>query len=211
MFSKFKKKFTEYYKVENKLFDQKQVPFKYTELLLDIGGTTYNRGLYTIHTFESSLKWANLISEYVEGYKDEILPFAYDWEGRQLGVSKESYEGIYLFDPVDLSGSFLDENLIEFHNESLATNRIDLGEEYFKETLGQFKIDGLKDNTCIGYKIPLFLNGKGDSTNYQIIDIEVYWAVQYQLYNQIKDLPDGTPINTTAIIEGFTPHGLPIM
>jgi len=204
MFSKFKEHFKEYYRINNKLFDQKQIPFKYTELLLDIGGITYNKGLYTLHTFESSLKWADLISEYVEGFKDEILPFAYDWLGRQFGVSKEGYEDIYMFDPVDLSGgAILRENLIEFHNESLATNRIDLGEKYFQEALGQFKIDGLKENTCIGYKIPLFLNGKGDSTNYQIIDIEVYWAIQYQLYNQIKDLPDGTSINTTAIIEGF--------
>jgi len=204
MFSKFKEQFKEYYRVDNKLFDQKQIPFKYTELLLDIGGTTYNNGLYTLHTFESSLKWADLISEYIEGFKDEILPFAFDWLGRQFGVPREGYEDIYMFDPVDLSGgAILRENLMEFHNESLVNDSIDLGEEYFKEALNSFKIAGLKENTCIGYKIPLFLNGKGDSTNYQIIDIEVYWAIQYQLYNQIKDLPDGTPINTTAIIEGF--------
>lgn len=204
MFSKFKEYFKEYYRINNKLFDQKQIPFKYTELLLDIGGTTYNNGLYTLHTFESSLKWANLISEYFEGFKDEIIPFAYDWEGRQFGVPKRGYEDIYMFDPINLSDSILHENLIEFHNESLVDSEMDiLNEKYFKIALDVFKINGLKTHTCIGYKIPLFLNGKGDSSNYQIIDIEVYWSTQHQLYNQIKDLPDGTPINTTAIIEGF--------
>ena len=102
MFSKFKEHFNEYYRIDNQLFDLKQIPFKYTELLLDIGGVTYNKGLYTIHTFESSLKWSNLISNYFEGFKDEILPFAYDWCGRQFGVAKRGYEDIYMFDPSDL-------------------------------------------------------------------------------------------------------------
>ena len=79
MFSKFKSHFEFYNQINNRLFDIKEIPFKYSELLLDIGGYSFNKGLYTLHTFESSLKWAELLSTYFHGYKDEILPFAYDW------------------------------------------------------------------------------------------------------------------------------------
>lgn len=194
MFSIFKEYFKEYCRVENRLFDIKEIPFKYTELLLDIGGVTFNRGLYTIHTFESSLKWAELISRYFKGFEDEILPFAYDWCGRQFGVPKKGYEDIYMFDPVDLKDYSLKENLIEFHDSSLTDGSDMLDEMYFKKVLEKLQVDGLKQNKCIGYKIPLFLNGKADLSNYQIYDIEAYWGTQYQLYDQIKDLPDGTPI-----------------
>lgn len=203
MFKKFKAYFSQYTTVTNVVIDNKEIPFKYTELLLDVGGVSYNKGLYTIHTFESSLKWAKILSAYFEGYKNEILPFAFDWWGRQYCVPKKGYESIYVFDPIDLKDYFLEENLIDFHNITLVDDTDLLDSAYFQEALHALKIDGIKQNKCIGYKIPLFLNGNTDLLNLQIVDIEVYWDTQHQIYNQIKDLPDGTRINAAAIIAQF--------
>lgn len=48
-----------------------------------------------------------------------------------------------------------------------------------------------------------FLNGKADSSNYEIVDTKVYWDIQYQIFNQIKDLPEGTRISNVAIVPQF--------
>ena len=203
MFSKFKSHFELDNQITNRLFDIKEIPFKYSELLLDIGGYSFNKGLYTIHTFESSLKWAGLLSTYFSGYKDEILPFASDWWGRQYCVARKGYEGIYVFDPIDLGDYFLEQNLLDFHNSTLVEDSEILDEIYFKEALETLGLERLNSKQCVGYKLPLFLNGKADTSNYEISDTEVYWYTQYQIFNQIKDLPEGTRISNVAIIPQF--------
>lgn len=203
MFSIFKSHFEFYTQISNRLFDIKDIPFKYSELLLDVGGYSFNKGLYTIHTFESSLKWAGLLSTYFPGYKDEILPFAYDWWGRQYCVARKGYEGIYVFDPVDLGDYFLEQNLLDYHNITLVDDFKILDEIYFKEALETLGLEGLNSYQSVGYKLPLFLNGKADSSNYEIVDTKVYWDIQYQIFNQIKDLPEGTRISNVAIVPQF--------
>ena len=203
MFSKFKRNFEVYSQITNKLFEIKKIPFKYSELLLDIGGYSFNNGLYTIHTLESSLKWAELLSTYFPGYKNEILPFAFDWLGRQYCVARKGYEGIYVFDPVDLEDYFLAQNLIDYHNITLIDDSDILDAIYFKEALQTLGLVGLNSGQCLGYKLPLFLNGKADSSNYEIIDVEIYWDTQFQIFNQIKDLPEGTRINKVAVVPQF--------
>ena len=64
-------------------------------------------------------------------------------------------------------------------------------------------LEGLNSYQSVGYKLPLFLNGKADSSNYEIVDTKVYWDIQYQIFNQIKDLPEGTRISNVAIVPQF--------
>lgn len=203
MFNQFKNKFSVYTTVANVPISITDVPFKYAELLLEMGGTTFNKGLYSIHTFESSLKWADILSKYFQGYKNEILPFAYDWWGRQYAVSKQGHEGIYVFDPVDLGDYLIDGNIIDFHNSTLTQDIELLDNVLFQDELKFLAVDGLSPFKAIGYKIPLFLNGKANLVNTEIVDGEIYWALQYQMYEQVKNLPDGTRISNVGIIPGF--------
>lgn len=129
------------------------------------------------------------------------LPF--DWWGRQFCVSKKGYEGIYVLDPVDLTDYFLKVNLIDFHNVTLVKDSAILDSDCFENALKVLQIEDLNENHCIAYKLPLFLNGKADSSNYEVSDLEVYWHIQYQIYNQIKDLPEGTRISNVAIVPEF--------
>ncbi len=42
---------------------------------------------------------------------------------------------------------------------------------------------------CVGYKIPLFLNGKDEFENLELSDLEVYWHIMGQLVAKAKGLP----------------------
>jgi hypothetical protein len=182
----------------------KGVPFKYTELLLDCGGMSFDNGLYTIHTFEDSIKWTNLLSKYFAKSQDSFLSFGHDWMGIQYCVSRNTNECIYIYDPATHEEFLVDENLLDFHNTVLPNSKEDnLASDLFSEALKYLKIERIDYKDCLGFKVPLFLNGKEEVSNYEICDIEFYWDNQFQIYNQIKDFPDGTHINNTTLIPGF--------
>ena len=44
-------------------------------------------------------------------------------------------------------------------------------------------VPDLKYSSCIGCKVPLFLNGAEDTDNLDITDLEVYWTITGELYN----------------------------
>ena len=200
MFKEFKLSFTEFSTKENELIQMNAIPYKYKELLLDCGGKSYDKGLYTIHTFKESLEWTNLLSEYFPKFKDEIISFAHDWMGRQFCVPTRSNECILMFDPATQEDFFIEENLLFFHNTILVEDKIDfLALDMFEEVLAYLKTDSIKFNQCLGFKTPLFLNGKLEVSNYIGGDLEVYWDFEYQLYQQVKNLPDGTRVHNVSI------------
>lgn len=204
MFKNFKLRFTESSCVENPLIEMKNIPFKYKELLLDCGGKSYDDGLYTIHTFKDSLKWTDLLSQYYGKFKDEIISFGHDWMGRQFCVPTQSNECILMFDPATQEDFFIDDNLLNFHNTILYNDKIEfLAQDLFEKALRHLKIVAIDYKKCIGFKIPLFLGGKEEISNYQICDLEVYWDFEYQLFHQVKNVPDGTKVNQ-VLINPFT-------
>jgi hypothetical protein len=200
MINKFKANFSEFSVEENRLVEMKNIPFKYSELLLDIGGNTYDNGLYSVHTFEDSIKWTKLISQYYDKDPNSFLSFGHDWMGIQYCVSRNTNEGIYLFDPSTHDEFYVDDNLFNFHDSVLSTSKIEsLAADLFKEALEHLRIKSITYHECIGLKTPLFLNGKDELSNYDVYDIEVYWDFDNQLYQQIKDLPEGTKISNVII------------
>lgn len=44
----------------------------------------------------------------------------------------------------------------------------------------------LPHDKCIGYKVPLFLNGDDDISNLEVSDMEVYWGIMAQLICQLN-------------------------
>lgn len=84
----------------------------------------------------------------------------------------------------DLS-DFFNKTLIEDKENLLEANKFNLLQANTR----------LKFNECFGFINPLFLGGTEAVENYKAIDLEVDWEFSYQLYNQTKDLPPGTPVN----------------
>ena len=204
MFKNFELSFTESSSIENPLIEMKRIPFKYSELLLEFGGKSFDNGLYTIHTFKDSLKWTGLLSQYFEKFKDEIISFGHDWMGRQFCVPTKSNECIYMFDPATQEDFYIDENLFYFHNSTLSDSKINnLASDLFEGALIHLGITRINYHQCIGFKTPLFLNGKEEVSNYEVGDLEVYWEFEYQLYQQVKNLPEGTRVHN-VVINPFT-------
>lgn len=55
----------------------------------------------------------------------------------------------------------------------------------------------LVDGKLYGFKQLPILGGAYDPENYELTDIEVYFAMSGQINLQIKDIPDGTQVNFT--------------
>ena len=59
----------------------------------------------------------------------------------------------------------------------------------------RFDMFGIEFDRCLGLKIPAFLGGEETLENLDPSDMDVYWSFNAQIYNQVKDLPPGTPIS----------------
>ena len=178
----------------------KKMPNQLNELISECGGMSFCNSLYRIHTLKTSYYWESLITDYFVNYKNSIIPFGFDWMGRQFAVDINNSERLLLFDPATAEDFQLNENIITFHNETLVDNRlITLAEDDFLDTIKFLKKDIIDFDECIGFKKPLFLGGDISKENYEVIDLEVYWTIEAQIYNQLKNLPPGTKINKVTL------------
>ncbi len=211
MLYNFKAKFQEFSIRTNPQLNMGKVPFRYEELLLEFGGKSFDDGLYTIHTFEDSLKWSTIIPEIFPNFDNKILPFAHDWLGRQFCIPNTESQCIFMFDPAQPDDYVLDENLFDFHDNILANNKLEnLSPDLFEKTLQYLNIRSISYDECLGYKIPSFLNGKDELSNYEKINLEFYWGFLNQIYQQVKDLPDGTRINNVGVQSLLGKHTKPL-
>jgi len=167
------------------------------DLFLECGGCVFRKGVYKTHTHGSSFYWTSVIVELFQDYKDRIIPFGFDWMGRQFAVDIRDGNKLFMFDPATVEAFELPQDLYSFHNREL----VDDGDLYFdeskyKKALTKLNRSEIDYTECVGYKVPLFLNGKDDLENLEIGDNEVYWSFQSQIYQQVKKLPPGTKINS---------------
>jgi hypothetical protein len=170
---------------------------KLSALFAECGAVSINKGLYSVHSRTSSQLWSDNIRRYFPEIKKTVLPFGYDWLGRQYGIVQGVENVIVMFDPATVEYYELAADLKDFHNKHLVDDRDGtVSEAGFTAALKKMNITELAIDKCVGYKIPFFLGGKDDYTNYEITDIEVYWELQCQIFGQIKDLPPGTKINS---------------
>ncbi|EWM17837.1 T6SS immunity protein Tdi1 domain-containing protein [Kutzneria sp. 744] len=163
------------------------------------GGVSFNSGLYRVHSESSSRAATAAIQPYLQEAWSDAIAFAFDWLGRNFVVSPSRWskrnplvcvvdmgEGRVFEIPASL-GDFHNVELVDYANEALAA-------DWFSEwrvTQGGL---GLKFEQCVGYRTPLFLGGTDGDDNLEIADIDVYWALTSQIYEQVKSLPEGTPI-----------------
>jgi hypothetical protein len=166
-------------------------------LFAECGGVSINKGLYRVHTRASSQLWSDNIRLYFPEIRKTVFPFGYDWLGRQYGIIQGVEHVIVMFDPATVEYYELAADLKDFHNKDLVADRDEtVSEASFIPALKKMNITEIAIDKCVGYKVPLFLGGTYDYTNYEITDIEVYWEMQCQMFQQIKDLPPGTKISS---------------
>ncbi len=69
--------------------------------------------------------------------------------------------------------------IVRYRNIMTLAWRLSFFNEWF-EANGNFV---LPHNKCVGYKVPLFLNGEDDIENLEVSDMEVYWEIMMPLMN----------------------------
>jgi hypothetical protein len=171
--------------------------FEISAFFSESSGLSLNNGVYKTHTPNSSVHWSILIGNYFPNFSGKLIPFGFDWMGRQFAVHASKTNIILMFDPSTAEYFELEQRMDDFHNNELVNDKESiLSESQFRAVTESLSMNSIAYDSCLGYKIPLFLNGSDEITNYEISDIEVYWEFMRQVYVKIKDLPDGTRIET---------------
>lgn len=178
-----------------------------SNLFDNLGGCTFDQGLYRIHTYGSSLYWSELVANYFGDYKHKIYCFGFDWFGRHFAIDLQKYstgeDVIYLFDPATGEDLSLNQNLELFHEENLVNQKNDLF-AYKRYTQWRKKNKSVLElSQCVGFKVPLFLGGQDEISNFEVVDMGVYWEFSYQLFNKTRNLPEGTLIDRISLDEDF--------
>ena len=101
---------------------------------------------------------------------------------------------ILILEPATAEALEVEKNIELFLNEDLVENRdylFDIEKYYhLRKMVNHFKFE-----ECLGFKQFLFLGGKDHVDNFEIIDMEVYWELNYQIYLKTRNLPPGTKIH----------------
>ena len=92
-------------------------------LFSECGGYSFRNGLYRVHHPNSSRHWSLLISKYFENFKGRIVPFAFDWMGRQFAYDLQKPNYLLMFDPATAEDFEIHETLDLFHNNDLVYDR----------------------------------------------------------------------------------------
>jgi hypothetical protein len=139
------------------------------------------------------------IAESFPRFASQACPFGYDWLGRQFAVDSERLEGgepqVLLFEPgtgdvleIPFSFAGFHEQLDELREPALA------GSFFARWAHANPELLPLSAAQCVGYKVPLFMSGKDDLGNLEVVDLDVYWSVSGQLRRGTQTLPRGTSI-----------------
>ncbi len=144
-------------------------------------GYSFKKGLYRIHNINDIGKWTKIVEESFPRYKGLITVFGYDWLGRQFAQNNQSGK-ILLFEPGTGEVLNTEADFIAFHDEEIAEySDASLASDFFDEWYESENGCDIPHNKCVGYKVPLFLNGEDDLSNLEISDMEVYWGIIGQM------------------------------
>ncbi|MFF0869838.1 hypothetical protein ACFYUV_49345 [Nonomuraea sp. NPDC003560] len=154
------------------------------KLLSEFGGSTFDDGLYRIHTWASRAE-ADAFAAHAFPEFGDLSCFGFDWLGRQFSLDLRAHEtedppilmlepgtGQVLEIPVPFS-DFHDGELVDHADEALA--------ETFYEEWRAIDTAPLGFGECLAHDVPLFLGGEDRVANLSRFDIQIYWHVAGEL------------------------------
>ena len=176
-----------------------KLPVQLFELLKENGGSVVNRGLFRIHNSGSAYYWSELCSKYFNFEHGRIFCFGFDWLGRNHAVDLKRPNTILIldyatgeyFELVQTLSGYFKADLVEYRSDTLSE---DLYEELMLKAQKELKFD-----ECYTFKIPLFLGGEDSFENYEVMNMEVCWEINHQLYLKANNLPEGEVIGNISI------------
>jgi hypothetical protein len=166
------------------------------ELFENLSGTAFENGLFKIHSYGSFYSWTQIAFEYFKKYRGNSYCFAFDWVGRQYAVNYNKGKTLILMlDPATAEVFELEANIESFLNEEIEEFKIGVLEFEKFRVLSERTAFKLNFGQCMGFKKFLFLGGKDELNNLEVVDMEVYWELNYQVFCKTNGLPPGTSIN----------------
>ena len=176
-----------------------------TEFFSQFEGIIFNQGLYRIYKITEINDWTKIVETVFSDFKDTITCFAYDWLGRQFTLYKplhSSNKSLVL--RFDISSGLIlkiNKSFQDFHNIELVNNCDNIlnsinFDEWIKKSQEIFTRE-----QCLGYKIPLFLQGEDEISNLEIDNMKMYWQLFGELLKEIKNTSPGTKISRIIIAE----------
>lgn len=143
-------------------------------------GVWFGRGIVRLHTFEQSQAAARMIRNVFPEYGESLVPVACDWLGRQY-VLRAGSEKMLLMEPGSGEAFIVPTDPITFFaREAISDPDVYFASSLFDEWLAAGG-RAAEDGRCVGFKVPLFLGGKGEIENLENSDEEVYWSICGQL------------------------------
>ena len=173
------------------------------ELIARFGGASFNGGLYRIIRASDVSEWNARVSLGFPESAKGITCFGYDWLGRAFAADVERLEqgqpGVLMFEPGTGEALVVPANVQTFHDAELIQDSDPaLASKAHKEWLATGGAEPAYAE-CIGYKVPLFLNGADEFENMELSDLDVYWHLMGQLIVKTRSLRPGTRVGPITI------------
>ncbi len=167
----------------------------------DLPGATFNVGLLRFHHEESGAGAQQELAELWPIEEYDLIPFAFDWRGRQFCRLRTQGQDIVV--RADVAYNEL-APLKDFEPTVLGMIESDgvldyLGLQEMQAAFEHLGIMGLPFDECVGMKVPPCLGGDESLGNMDVSPVLVNMYFMTQVYNKLKHLPSGTPVEGISL------------
>jgi hypothetical protein len=162
------------------------------ELVVPYAGCSFGNGVYRLLDEDLGHRAdAAVVSAFPQLRGRRILCFGYDWVGCILALSDvRTADDEPMVVSFDLAiGSIVgtgigfrelhDEEFVENPNGALST------EAFADWTRRHPEVLTFGRTRCVGHRIPLFLGGRDDEENEEVVEVEIHWTINAQLCAQV--------------------------
>ncbi|MDA3644649.1 DUF1851 domain-containing protein [Saccharopolyspora indica] len=159
-------------------------------LFSQLGGSTFDDGVYRVHTSESA--------QVIDGYVGEAFPelagrvacFGFDWLGKQwaidAGTGTPDDPHVLVLNPSTGEVSPFPVAYSRFHDDVLVDIK-DLGDELFGSWAAHHPEQvPLAFDECVANTIPLFAGGEDSWENLSKQNLQVVWGTHSQILAQLR-------------------------
>ncbi|MFF4198306.1 T6SS immunity protein Tdi1 domain-containing protein [Nonomuraea sp. NPDC001831] len=172
-------------------------------LLSGYGGSTFNDGLYRIHTWKSRAE-ADAFAAHAFPEFGNLSCFGFDWLGRQFSLDlrvETEDPPILMLEPGTGQALEIPVPFSDFHNGELVDYADEALAKSFYQEWRTADATPLGFGECVGYNVPLFLGGEDHLVNLSRFDIEIYWHIIGELRQGTSKLAPGTRIDDITITD----------
>ena len=170
-------------------------------LFTELSAASFGGGLYRVHTPALARTWTEKAEEFFPELGGRVVCFGCDWLGRQFALDRSRRQGgnhlVLLLDPGTADALEVPVTIATLHTDELVNNPdAALALTFYadwREATGDEAY--LRAGECVGYEVPLFLDGEDEVSNLARIDMDVYWTITAQLRHGALRLRPGTAIS----------------